>query len=582
METVIIELQADLKQANKALAEMRGQLDSLTKQQKKNNSLLAKMGRGFKGVGLALKGLGIGVILKLFDGLYNAFMANQQAADFFRKAGITLQLMFKDLIALAAPLTETLSGAFTNPIQALKDFGQAVVDYVINYFNQAMEAAGHLGKALMRLVNFDLGGAVQEFKNAGSDMVDAFVGVEEGGVEVVKEALEAVTEYVEELPGKIDKAAKTADKLVAAQKAAAEAEIERQRVQLEMQRTEEQLRQIRDDEFRSIQDRQDANTQLLAMLEEQEQAERNVINLRIEAARLAYQSTKSHENLLELRRAELELVDLVERLEGQRSEALVNRVGLEKELLDIQRSKAETEEEIEQTLEQNRINRIKNEYDRTLEQQKLETEAHIKRLERFDEERLRMTLAGQQGTAAYQELLNEMAKADAEYESKAADNTLKLEQLKHEARVSTAQATLSTVANLFGQESAAGKAASIAQATINTYEAFTSALSTPAPIPIPQIAAANALAAGFAAVRDIVSTPIPNKFGGGGSSGGAVAQPAMPSVSVMANTGRIDPNAQIADSLKMMNDKPVRAYVVSDDVQTGLALNRKLDRSRTL
>ena len=65
---------------------------------------------------------------------------------------------------------------------------------------------------------------------------------------------------------------------------------------------------------------------------------------------------------------------------------------------------------------------------------------------------------------------------------------------------------LGATADLFGRQTALGKAFAVGQATINTLQAFTNALAlTPLPPPGPQIAAGLTLAAGLAQVAKIVS-----------------------------------------------------------------------------
>ena len=77
-----------------------------------------------------------------------------------------------------------------------------------------------------------------------------------------------------------------------------------------------------------------------------------------------------------------------------------------------------------------------------------------------------------------------------------------------------AMGSLSTIQEVFGKESKAGKAAAVAQATINTYQAASKALSMfGVPVGIPF--AALAVASGFKQVQSILNTKEP-KFASGG------------------------------------------------------------------
>ena len=135
----------------------------------------------------------------------------------------------------------------------------------------------------------------------------------------------------------------------------------------------------------------------------------------------------------------------------------------------------------------------------------------------------------------------------------------------------TAQ-TMGAVSQLFGETTAAGKAAGSAQALINAYLGVTSVLSSPTTIPEPfgtisKIAnAATILANGLKAVKQINSVKVPS--GGGGSAvsggiGGGLTAPATPSFNVVGDTGI----NQIGQVLGENSEKSTRAYVVWGDVK---------------
>jgi len=99
-----------------------------------------------------------------------------------------------------------------------------------------------------------------------------------------------------------------------------------------------------------------------------------------------------------------------------------------------------------------------------------------------------------------------------------------------------------SIASIFGQESVFGKAAAIAQATINTYLGITAGVKLGFPAAIPAVAAATAT--GFKAVRDIVSTPLPqvqinttSPFGDGGMIHGDLHSAPSGGVHILAEGG---------------------------------------------
>jgi len=57
-------------------------------------------------------------------------------------------------------------------VQSLKDFGNAIVDNVIERFNSAISVLGSLASGFIKFTRGDLPGAAAELKNAGKEMVD--------------------------------------------------------------------------------------------------------------------------------------------------------------------------------------------------------------------------------------------------------------------------------------------------------------------------------------------------------------------------------------------------------------------------
>ena len=144
----------------------------------------------------------------------------------------------------------------------------------------------------------------------------------------------------------------------------------------------------------------------------------------------------------------------------------------------------------------------------------------------------------------------------------------------------TSQA-LGGITALLGENSAAGKAAAVAQATINSYLAFTDVLKTPTTIPEPfgsiqkAISAAGILASGIATVKQITSVKTPS--GGKGSKGAPVAS-APPAFNVVGAA----PESQLAQTIGEKEDKPVKAFVVSNDVTTAQSLDRNIIESASI
>tara|TARA_R110002012_G_scaffold88316_3_gene217700 strand:+ start:8646 stop:10385 length:1740 start_codon:yes stop_codon:yes gene_type:complete len=139
-------------------------------------------------------------------------------------------------------------------------------------------------------------------------------------------------------------------------------------------------------------------------------------------------------------------------------------------------------------------------------------------------------------------------KIEADKNKKRADD-LKNEKALADSKMALAQGTLSLIQDVFGKESKAGKAAAIAQATINTYQGITAALAS-APPPINIGLAAITGAAGFKSVADIVGTQEP-KFARGGMVGG-FGTGTSDSVSARLSKGETVINAKSSRMFKPM------------------------------
>ena len=156
----------------------------------------------------------------------------------------------------------------------------------------------------------------------------------------------------------------------------------------------------------------------------------------------------------------------------------------------------------------------------------------------------------------------------------------KVEELSTEAKIDLASNALGDLSTILGEESKAGKAAAIAQTTIETYKGATAAYSSLAGIPIVGpalggLAAAAAVAAGLANVKAIQATgePVPAPSI---PSGGRGAQP--PAFNIVGAA----PENQLAQTLGEREERPVKAYVVGDDVTNQQALDRKISEGASI
>jgi hypothetical protein len=163
-----------------------------------------------------------------------------------------------------------------------------------------------------------------------------------------------------------------------------------------------------------------------------------------------------------------------------------------------------------------------------------------------------------------------------------------LDDAKKKAQEDALMATASTlgqIADLFGEQTAAGKAAAIAEATISTFvsaqKAYTSTVGIPVVGPVlAPINAGLAIAAGIKNIKAITAVQTPDGGGGGGGGGGNISNSfsgsaaQAPNFNVVGNSG--------VNQLAQLQQQPVQAYVVSGSVTTAQSLDRNRIENATL
>ena len=237
--------------------------------------------------------------------------------------------------------------------------------------------------------------------------------------------------------------------------------------------------------------------------------------------------------------AETELIDLQERITGQRSEQLINLTALENEY-------KESTKETPITLAQ----------------------SSVEQLSITDDMNSQMLL----GAKKTQDALLDIEKQGSK-------GRIKIDRALAETRRNIVEQSLGDVASLLGEESKAGKALAVGQALINTYSAAAAALAPPpigaGPIFGP-IAAIGAVAAGMANVKQTLATKLP---GGGGGGGGP--EPAIPQVIEGQGPSSI-PNLESIEGPTLGQPAPAQAFVVETDISNAQALQQELDLQSTL
>jgi hypothetical protein len=600
--------------AEKNLAKVTNQFEGLTEEATKSIKNIEKgventekstksLSNGFKAVGVAIKAMGIGLVISAFNVVKDLFQSNQVIADKFGATFKALSIAFNDFFDYVTKNAEGIvtffKNIFENPLESLKEFGNLIKENIIERFQSALEVAGFMADALGKLFEGDFAGALDSVKEAGKEMVDVFTGVDDT-VGKVGELATAAANYAKET-------FKAAEGLQAQENAAKRASAVQAGLVEQYDRQAEKLRQIRDNDLISIDERIKANNDLGKVLDEQEKAMLAQAKLQVQAAQNQYNLNKSIENEVALIDARNNVKGVEAQIEGFRSEQISNRIALEKEAIDL--TKTRTEAETTLALEQKRFN-AELEKD---ELKKLDIQRQILEEEkRIELERLQFNIDSYtEGTQArldaqieFDAKKQELDNALVENQRATAAEELAIEQAKAEQKRAIQQQGLDTalqgvglIKGLFEKSKGVQKAAIIAESAIGIGKmiiannlANVGALATPQAIASGGISAAatiafNNISTGIGVAANLAATAKALQAvggggaaaGGGGAStgGGAPAAPA-PQFNVVGNSGV----NQIAQTLGAQ--QPIQAYVVANNVTTAQSLDRNIIQNASL
>ena len=512
----------------------------------------------------ALAATGIGALVVAFGTLIAYFQTSEEGSKKLAIATETISILFGKLTETAADLGEKLFNVFSNPGQALKDFGNLVQNFIIDKFNAVIDAAGLIGKSIKLLFEGEFSAAAdaagQGFKKLNEEL-NPVVAI---GKAVVSTGKAIAKVYKEEIVPAVEEATKTATRLVNAQRGLRDLQQELIVQNAELTKELEGQKRIAEDTTLDYQTRKTA-------LEE-------VNRLQIQLAENVATQAQAEEDLLKLQISQEANYEKREELETQLAEKTAERINAELTLQTVKQEadkvgrELETEEiarktEINDVLAQLDLDRIEDVFE------KARKELEIEEQKLLDE--LRLKKATEEEIAKVEKAFTDKRKKLKKEET---DFNKKLDEDEQTGKLQLASAAFNAIASLVGEQSIVGKTAAVAGATIDTFVAANNALAnTPLPPPFPQIAAGIAYAAGIANVQKILSTPTP----GGGSAGGGSAPGASPAGG--PNLGRIQDVDLNVPAPQLTSQQPaVRAYVLTGDINSSQEASSRLNNRRSL
>ena len=335
---------ADLNEALGGFNKEAENLDDVADSAKKAESGFKKFGKTLSTIGKA--GGIIFLLTKAFDFFKEVLGQNQTVVDATATAMEFLSLTFNDFFSFlqnnVGAVTGFFKSIFDDPKQSLIDFANAFKRNIQERFESYLDTLGFLASAVKKVFSGDFAGALEDVKNAGKESLDVLTGVDntfEKSVETVSKATKSITEYAKST-------FESARANVELQKNA-ELGIAQNRIILEQKdREAEKLRQIRDDEARTIEERIEANNKLAEVLNEQERLMLANVDALVASAQAQFDKNASQENQIALLEAQAEREGVLAQIEGFRSEQLINVNSLERERQDLIKEAAEVEKQL--------------------------------------------------------------------------------------------------------------------------------------------------------------------------------------------------------------------------------------------
>ena len=581
-EKVTIEVDAEVKKALDNLGKINQKLDAISNDTKDvgESSKKAAQGTktlatGFSAVGVAMKAANFTLISKLVTKLWEGLQKNQQIADTvstaFNVIGVIVGKV-SDVITTAVNRAGALSGNFDalgtivenliklalNPLKFVFFSVAGVIKEVQLSWEKSWLGKGDVNR-IKELTN-DLNYYKQEIRKAGEETIKAgeaiVVNFKEGVGEIVTLSKVVATEFDNTFKDLTVKS--VVDQAEAVTKATTnigllQAKLNEVRIEFEVQA--EQQRAIRDDISQSIDDRIQANAELLEISQNQADAEIKAIEAQQSALSQRMAVEKDNADLkaqiAELdnaaRETELRRTQLAKESKEQENALHQERIANKLELDRIAEGEIE-KQEVELSAERDRLIRLA-EVSYTVEEEK---NAKIKQIKnKFDRDILKAEVAMQ-------------SKAEA-----ARKQELQQEKALQENKRAIISGALGGIAALVGQETQAGKMIAVAQATIDTYAGATKAFAQGGVLGY--VGAAGVIAAGLANVRSIMATDVPGQTDGPPPPPPEQIVQSAPEELALPTFGAIEAEAP-----------PVQAFVVESDVSNAQAIADDLALQATL
>jgi hypothetical protein len=345
----------------------------------------------------------IGAITSAFGFLRDSLMKNQKVADAVGAVFATIDTVMNSLVEVITNVVDKV-GKSTNGFDALGKVMSGLLTLAltpiklafggISLFIQEAQLAwetsffGDDNPETIEKLNEKIKETREGLKQTATDAIGA-------GKDIVNNFGEAVSSVGSVISGVVEGASKINvkaiyenSKAITALKNSAElASAQLQGVVEEYDRQAEKLRQLRDDDTKSIQDRIKANEDLGVVLKNQESAMLALANQKIASAKAELSANSSS---IELQKkvieAENERKGVLAQITGLQSEQKINAIGLNKELIALNKTMLDSEEQLLVNRQTANAELIKNELAKNEELQRIRDEDRARELARLQSE----------------------------------------------------------------------------------------------------------------------------------------------------------------------------------------------------
>lgn len=520
----------------------------------------------------AIAATGIGALLIAVTSLTAMFTKSEKGQERWNRIASVTGSIVNNLVDVLVSLGEKLLWAFDNPLDALKEFGQLLLDQVVNRIVGLFELLPKVGEAIKLAFTGN-------FKEAGVVVADAMgkivLGVE-NYTEKADAAIKKAKEFGQEMMEDADKAAKVADMRNKALRMEREIMVERAEAETKLA----ELRLKAEDRLNyTAAQRKEAIQEALELQDGMFGKEQEMMRLRYEAQALENTlASSTQEDLMEEARLKADLIRIDKtRLDGAR-EMTTKLAELNNQVLaDLKETEGKATAAMLEA-EQKAYEKMQSDIEQLVKWENEATDALMDAQDRelqaiqdkyYERIEMAKTLGGDV-------VAIEAAQAEetAAIKDKYRKQEVQLEQMKQQQIGGLVVGAMQLAANVAGDSIVLQKGVALAQATMDTWAAVNKAMAQGGLFG--WATAALVAANGLMNVAKIKAVPTPKPAGAlAGGANASVGGVPRPSVNLVA--GAMNPLAGVANQL----GQPVQAFAVAGQMTTQQNLNRRVDRTAT-